>query len=127
MFHTWGTSEVVYQTPQIVVVQAKARVIGAASSLHYHREHDNLLHVSRGSVLLDYGDADCPQSMATIRLKRGDSFKAMAGVAHRIRFDEECDLVEMYHPRGFVPATIADIIRLQPGWEAGMELPGQVA
>src|SRR5690606_2703799 len=100
MIHTWGTSEVVHQTPQVIVVQAMARVPGAASSLHYHRVHDNLLHVSKGSVVLDYGDADCPQALTTIRLKRGEKTDIKAGIAHRIRFDEECDLIELYHPTG---------------------------
>jgi len=116
--HTWGTSRHLVVTEQFDVAHAIGTARGA-SSLHVHHSKHNVFLVLTGTVEILGADNE-----VLTRINPHESYTAPAGVPHRMAFVTDATLYEFYYPVDDNGGTIdlADIQRLDPGWEPGERL-----
>jgi len=100
----WGSEELLAHTGDY----ALKRIIvhkGEGSSLQYHVEKSESLHVISGLLELEIGETE--DSLRTLRLGPGDSIDIPAGVIHRTMAVEDVDVIEVSTPH------LDDVVRLK--------------
>jgi mannose-6-phosphate isomerase-like protein (cupin superfamily) len=78
---------------------------GEALSLQYHRVKDETLHLLRGRLQLEAGDAEGP--LRVFELLAGESFRVPPGRRHRLTAIDDCDVLEASTPE------TDDVVRLE--------------
>lgn len=110
----WGRSRHLLITPAVDLALAIGKA-GGSSSLHVHHRKTNTFVVSRGVVVIRYFLVSGEEEQ-TKRLEAGDSWTCPAGIAHRMAFETDAVLHELYTPQPGHPLDLGDIQRLRHGW-----------
>jgi oxalate decarboxylase/phosphoglucose isomerase-like protein (cupin superfamily) len=108
--HRWGYSEILFTSAEVCLARAVG-VAGGASSLHTHRDKSNLFHVLHGFVEI-YGTEG---KIVTLDKHRHPVFVAPPGMVHRMVFQSDAILFEVYTAALNRTVQLDDIQRLDDG------------
>jgi len=108
--HRWGYSEILFASAEVCLARAVG-VAGGASSLHTHRDKANLFHVLHGFVEI-HGEQG---KLITLDKHRHPVFVAPPRMVHRMVFQTDAILFEVYTPGLNRTVQLEDIQRLDHG------------
>ena len=80
---------------------------GHSLSLQYHEKKDETLYVLSGEVYLL---VEVDGAMQELKLGRGETYRILPGVRHRMRAETVCELVEVSSPE------LTDVVRLEDAY-----------
>ncbi len=80
---------------------------GHCLSLQYHEKKDETLYVLSGEVYLL---VEVDGAMQELKLGRGETYRILPGVRHRMRAEAVCELVEVSSPE------LTDVVRLEDAY-----------
>lgn len=99
----WGSEELLAHTGNYALKRITV-FKGEGSSLQYHREKSESLHVIAGLLELQVGETE--EALRTLRLGPGDCIDIPAGIIHRTMALEDVDVIEVSTPH------LDDVVRL---------------
>lgn len=100
----WG-HELVWARAEGYVGKVIAIRKGHSLSLQYHRKKDETIYVLRGVLLFQSGPSE--KELRQERLTVGQARHIPAGLVHRMKAEEDCELLEASTPE------LDDVVRLK--------------
>jgi mannose-6-phosphate isomerase-like protein (cupin superfamily) len=100
----WGAEELLAHTPHYALKKIFVKK-GSRSSLQYHRQKAETLHILSGRLQIDVGVT--PETLAPVQLSPGETIDIPAGRIHRSTAVEDCWVIEVSTPH------LDDVVRLE--------------